>query len=94
MNGTVPSTNQDEIRAELARLRTDRGYLRLRAITLREFRRANDEWRTAKPEELPKLQARAIALLEELERPDALYRAANGEGRLFPHAAESNPESE
>lgn len=75
-------TTQDA-QQELARLRTDVAYLKLRERHLYEFRRANQEWMTAKPEEIPALQARAKALLEVLELPNVLYREAGGEGTVF-----------
>lgn len=75
-------TNQDA-QQELARLRTDLAYLKLRDRHLYEFRRANREWITAKPDEIPALQARAQALLEVLELPNVLYHEVGGEGTVF-----------
>jgi|SRR6185503_9033075 len=73
----------DEQRQEMARLRSNPAYLRLREVHLREFRRANNEWRTAKPDEIGALQARALALLEVLELPNQLYKQSGGDGIVF-----------
>jgi len=80
--GTRSPSNQDA-QLEFSRLKTDTAYLKLRVVHLREWRRANQEWREAKIEQLAALQARATALLEVLELPNTLYRAVGGEGAVF-----------
>jgi hypothetical protein len=83
MSSIRPPSRPDDHRQEIARLRSNEAYLRMREVILREYRRANNEWRTARADQIPALQARATALLEVLELPNLQYKQAGGEGTVF-----------